>query len=124
VEHLVSDRKADFVLASLTADKYGDRSPAIGKRFGRLKTALGFGPKHVFHSIRHTVATLLENAGVPEGVSADIIEHDKDTMTYGLYSGGASLRSSGTQLRSCGTPSGSLSPRDEQSRPGCWQSLA
>jgi integrase len=91
VEHLVSDRKADFVLASLTADKYGDRSPAIGKRFGRLKTALGFGPKHVFHSIRHTVATLLENAGVPEGVSADIIEHDKDTMTYGLYSGGASL---------------------------------
>jgi hypothetical protein len=24
-------------------------------------------------------------------VSADIIGHDKDTMTYGLYSGGASL---------------------------------
>jgi len=38
-----------------------------------------------------TVATLLENAGVPENVAADIIGHDKPTMTYGLYSGGASL---------------------------------
>ena len=74
-------RETEHVRASLSADKYGDRSPAIGKRFGRLKTALGFGPKHVFHSIRSTVATLLENAGVPENVSADIIGHDKDTMT-------------------------------------------
>jgi len=38
------------------------------------------------------VATLLENAGVPEGVAADIIGHDKPTMTYGLYSGGASMK--------------------------------
>jgi integrase len=60
VERLVSERKDGFVLASLTADKYGDRSPAIGKRFGRLKTALGFGRKHVFHSIRHTVDALGE----------------------------------------------------------------
>jgi hypothetical protein len=33
----------------------------------------------------------LENAGVPEGVAADIIGHDKPTTTYGMYSGGASL---------------------------------
>lgn len=26
-----------------------------------------------------------------KGVAADIIGHDKPTMTYGLYSGGASL---------------------------------
>jgi hypothetical protein len=37
------------------------------------------------------VATILENAGVPESVSADILGHDKPSMTYGLYSGGASL---------------------------------
>jgi hypothetical protein len=29
-------------------------------------------------------ATLLENVGIPEGVAADIIGHDKTTMTYGL----------------------------------------
>ncbi len=33
----------------------------------------------------------LENAGVPENVVADIVGHEKTTMTYGLYSGGLSL---------------------------------
>ncbi|SBV99184.1 Integrase [uncultured Alphaproteobacteria bacterium] len=92
MDRLLKNAKADgYVLPGLTENKYGDRSDAIGKRFGRLKTALGFTEQHVFHSIRKTVATLLENAGVPENVAADIIGHDKPTMTYGLYSGGASL---------------------------------
>jgi integrase len=78
-------------LAGLLVNKYADRSNAIGKRFGRLKTAAGFGASHVFHSIRKTVATMLEDAGVTENLAADILGHDKPTMTYGLYSGGASL---------------------------------
>jgi site-specific recombinase XerC len=81
----------DGFLLRLTADKYGDRSNAIGKRFGNLKTRHGFGPQLVFHSIRKTVATAFENAGVAEGVAADILGHKKTTMTYGLYSGGSSL---------------------------------
>ncbi len=79
-----------FLLSRLTF-KYGDRSNAIGKRFGRLKNALGLGPELVFHSIRKTVAIKLENAGVSEGVAADILRHKKRTMTYGLYSGGTSF---------------------------------
>lgn len=38
------------------------------------------------------VATLLEDAGVPENVSADILGHEKPRITYGLYSGGTSLK--------------------------------
>ena len=34
---------------------------------------------------------MFENAGVPENVVADIVGHEKTTMTYGLYSGGLSL---------------------------------
>jgi integrase len=78
-----------YLLSGLTFNKYGDRSNAVGKRFGRLKDKMGFGPAHVFHSMRKTVTTLLENAGVPEGVTADIVGHDKKTITYGLYSGGS-----------------------------------
>lgn len=81
-----------FVLSGLTLNKYGDRSNAIGKRFGRLKTELGYGPEHVFHSIRKTVSTLLENAKIPENIASDILGHEKKTMTYGLYSAGASLK--------------------------------
>ena len=80
-----------YVIAGLKAQKYGKRSNPLSKRFGTLKTAMGFGEEYVFHSIRKTVATLLENANVREGVAADILGHKKKTMTYGLYSGGSSL---------------------------------
>jgi hypothetical protein len=33
----------------------------------------------------------LENAGVGENITADIIGHEKPRITYGLYSGGSTL---------------------------------
>jgi hypothetical protein len=57
----------------------------------RLRRDQGFGAVHVFHSIRKTVAALLENAVVAENVAADIFRHEKKTITYGLYSGGSTL---------------------------------
>ena len=92
MKRLVTASKTGFVLSGLPANKYGVRGGAVGKRFASLRTSLGFGRQHVFHSIRKTVATLLEDAGVPENVAADILGHEKTTMTYGLYSGGTSLK--------------------------------
>jgi integrase len=91
VKRLSGASKGGYLLSGLTENKYGDRSNAIGKRFGHLKTDLGFTQAHVFHSIRKTVSTLLENAGVGENVAADILGHEKPRITYGLYSGGASM---------------------------------
>lgn len=92
IDRLVQNAGADgYVLPGLSMNKYGDRSDAIGKRFGRLKSEMKFGSRHVFHSIRKTITTLMENAGVPENVAADIIGHDKPTMTYGVYSEGSNL---------------------------------
>lgn len=91
MKRLIGKRKEGYVLANLKANKYGDRSNAIGKRFGRLKKAKGFGDQFVFHSIRKTVVTQLEEAGVPESTVADIIGHEHKTLTFGLYSGGVSL---------------------------------
>jgi integrase len=88
---LVVDSKDGYLIPVATANRYDERSAPIGKRFGRMKAEMGFGPEHVFHSLRKTVATLLEDAQCPEGIAADIIGHDKPTMTYGLYSGGSSL---------------------------------
>ena len=42
-------------------------------------------------SIRKTVTTQLENAGVPENVTADLLGHQKSRITYGVYSGDTSL---------------------------------
>ncbi len=88
---LIAASDGGYVLSGLTFNKYGDRSNAIGKRFGRLKADLGHGSQLVFHSIRRTVVTILENAGVSENVVADICGHEKPRITYGLYSGGTTL---------------------------------
>lgn len=85
------ETKDEYLFAGLTPNKYGDRSNAIGKRFGRLKKALGFSEKYTFHSLRSTVITQLENAKVAENLAADIVGHEKPNITYGLYSGGADL---------------------------------
>ena len=91
IKKLVLNAKDDYLLPNLTKNKYGDRSNAIGKRFGRLKTKKDFSSRYVFHSIRKTFTTMLENAGVSENLAADIVGHEKPRITYGLYSGGASL---------------------------------
>ena len=80
-----------FLVPSTAKGKYGIRSDPLSKRFGTLKVQEGFDASRSFHSIRKTVATQLEQAKVPEGVAADILGHEKKTMTYGLYSGGSSL---------------------------------
>ena len=70
------------------------RENAVGKRFGRLKREVledGHKRTKCFHSIRKFVATTLEQAEVPEGVAADLVGHEKHTMTYGVYSGGSKL---------------------------------
>lgn len=91
IKRLTDASKDEYLLSGLTFNKYGDRSNAIGKRFGRLKASLGFPQKKVFHSIRKTVVTMLENAGVAENLTADIVGHEKPRITYGLYSGGHSV---------------------------------
>ncbi len=78
-----------YILPSTAKNQYGERSQAMGQKFGRLKTAQGFGPGHVFHSIRKTVATLLQNVACPEHIAADILGHKLNTMSYGVYSSGA-----------------------------------
>jgi len=91
IERMIQTSKDGYLISNLISNnKYAKRSDAIGKRFGRLKRRLGYGPKHVFHSIRETVVTMLEQAGIEEGVTADIVGHKKQTITYGVYSGGTS----------------------------------
>nr|WP_281984240.1 tyrosine-type recombinase/integrase [Thalassorhabdomicrobium marinisediminis] len=84
-------RSDKHLLPDLTVNSLGVRSAQVSKRFGSLKTKLGFDSRYVFHSIRKTVSTQFEQAGVPEGIAADILGHEKKTMTYGLYAGGSSL---------------------------------
>ncbi len=64
----------------------------LRKAFQRLRKKLQYTDKRlVFHSIRNTVITMLEEAQVPEATVASITGHRYPTITFGLYSGGVSL---------------------------------
>jgi integrase len=91
-------RSDKFLLPDLTVNSIGVRSAQVSKQFGALKTKLGFDGRYVFHSIRKTVSTQFEQAGVAEGVAADILGHEKKTMTYGLYAGGSSIDQKGEAI--------------------------
>nr|WP_172926770.1 tyrosine-type recombinase/integrase [Pseudomonas sp. MS19] len=81
-----------FLISGMKPDKHGNRLPALGKRFGRLKKAAGFSEAHVFHSIRKTVTTLLHRAGADHIVMTEILGHEVGQMTFDIYSDGASLQ--------------------------------
>jgi hypothetical protein len=73
-----------------TADnQYGNRSGPVSQRFGHLKTALAYEDSHVFHTTRGTLITMMQRAGVVEGMATDVVGHDKKTITYGLYATGS-----------------------------------
>jgi integrase len=92
VERLKNQSTDGYLLPTHADNQYDHRGDVLGKRFGRLKNSMGFAAgAQVFHSIRKTLITLMENAGVSEGVAADIVGHEKQTMTYGLYSMGSEL---------------------------------
>jgi integrase len=92
VGRLTRDSNSGYLIPSDSENQYDNRGDALSKRFGRLKATMGFTKgSEVFHSIRKTLITLMENAGVSEGVAADIVGHEKQTMTYGLYSMGSEL---------------------------------
>ena len=91
VARMLEASKDGYLVPSSANNQYGNRTGPAGKRYGHLKKALGFGENLVFHSTRNTLVTLMDQAGVPEGVSADTVGHAKKTMTYGLYSGGSSM---------------------------------
>ncbi|NWC99760.1 site-specific integrase [Pseudomonas sp. P7779] len=92
VARLAAASADGFLIPSESKNKYGIRSDALSKAFGRLKTAQGFGSTHVFHSIRATVITLLVRADVPDRLIREIAGHESGTVTFDVYSKGSSPR--------------------------------
>lgn len=88
---LTEQSKDGFLIPSSGKNKYGVRSDPLSKRFGRLKTKLGYDTRYVFHSIRKTTATMLEHAGAPPLVIIAIMGHETKQITFDIYSAGPSL---------------------------------
>lgn len=87
----LSEASTDGWLLPIKAkNKYGKRSDSLSKKFGRLRTTLEFSSNYVFHSLRMTTITQLVQAGVPGTLIAELVGHDTGTVTFDVYSQGAS----------------------------------
>lgn len=90
INKLLKSSMDGYLIPAPAGNKYGIRSDALSKAFGRIRTAAGFGPQFVFHSIRKTVITLLQRADVPGLLIASIVGHETGTVTFDVYSAGPS----------------------------------
>lgn len=89
VDRLIDEAKGGYLIPC--PEDGPDRSNAIGARFSRMKTVLGYGPEYVFHSLRKSFLTALHSAGVDEAIAAPLAGHAIRTLSYGLYSGGPDI---------------------------------
>lgn len=92
IKRLCATSKDGYLLTGEPIRQNGERGDALGKRFKTLRDGLGFDKRYVFHSLRKTVSTQFERAGVNHNEAAEIVGHEKQGMTYGLYSAGMSMR--------------------------------
>lgn len=72
------------------SNKYGNRLDGLSKQFGRLKSK-SFGKDYTFHSVRHTVTTILHQQGVSIEVLPYILGHETGAFTLSQYSKGPSF---------------------------------
>ena len=75
VERMKQTSADGYLISGLAAKNVtNDRLKEIGKRFGRLKNALGFeNYVHTYHSFRSTLVSRFQSAGVEELFAARII---------------------------------------------------
>lgn len=72
-------------------NKFGNRLDYLSKQFGRLKKKANFSDSYVFHSIRKTTATELQQSGADILIVPAILGHETGTVTYDIYAKGPSM---------------------------------
>ncbi|WP_447890107.1 site-specific integrase [Pseudomonas hormoni] len=90
VDRLSKSSTDGYLVPTDSNNKYGIRSDALSKAFGRLKTTMGFDRTRVFHSIRATVITSLVREDVADRLIKELVGHETGTVTFDVYSDGSS----------------------------------
>ena len=87
-----SKSKDGYVITGLNPGGYDQkRSWNFQKRLGRLRKHAGLPETVVFHSLRNTFATRMENLGVPKNHISQLMGHEDGNMALDVYSGGLAI---------------------------------
>ena len=67
------------------------RSWNFQKRLGRIRKDIKLPKGVVFHSLRNTFTTRMENLGIPRNHISQILGHEDGNMAFDVYSGGLAI---------------------------------
>ena len=67
------------------------RSWNFQKRLGRIRLKIGLPKGVVFHSLRNTFSTRMENLGIPRNHISQLMGHEDGNMALDVYSGGLAI---------------------------------
>ena len=92
VKVLVSKSIDGYLIEGLVPGGYDKkRSWNFQKRLGRRRDKIGLPKGNVFHSLRNTFATMLENLGVPRNHISQLMGHKDSNMALDVYSAGLAI---------------------------------
>ncbi len=80
----VSDLKSNRVFPELKLERDG-YGTAASKWYGRFKSKLGFSKGLDFHSFRHTFTNDLKQELTPQLITAQLLGHNNQSVTYDRY---------------------------------------
>ena len=92
VERLLDSSKDDYLIKGIKSGGYDKkRSWNFQKKLGRLRKKIGIPEVVVFHTLRNTFATRMENLGIPRNHISQLMGHEDSNMALDVYSSGLAI---------------------------------
>jgi len=92
IDNLKSSSKDEFLIKGINSGGYDNkRSWNFQKQLGRLREKIGIPKGVVFHSLRNTFATRMENLGIPANHISQLMGHEDSNMALDIYSSGLAI---------------------------------
>ena len=92
IERLLDSSKDDYLIKGIKSGGYDKkRSWNFQKKLGRLRKKIGIPEGVVFHTLRNTFATRMENLGIPRNHISQLMGHEDSNMALDVYSGGLAI---------------------------------
>ena len=92
IERLLDSSKNDYLIKGIKSGGYDNkRSWNFQKKLGRLRKKIGIPEGVVFHTLRNTFATRMENLGIPRNHISQLMGHEDSNMALDVYSSGLAI---------------------------------
>ena len=92
IDRFLESSLDEFLIKGIKSGGYDNkRSWNFVKRHGRLRKKIGIPEGVVFHTLRNTFATSMENLNIPRNHISQLMGHEDSNMALDVYSSGLAI---------------------------------